>query len=121
MRFSLKSLMIAIFAIALTLVLPSPLLRLVERWVWCLLPTVLVAHLIYGNARQRALATGSLTAYVAMTWQAEAIWIGRPFVAIRWVLMLSVLGLAGWSTDWWRRRLGGASDEAIVPPPPPAE
>ena len=109
MQYSLRTIMLAILALALLLVLPGPILWLA----WMLLPTVLVGVWRYGSPVQQSFALGSLLGYLALALQE-----GGPRLSPWFELIArgSVIGFSGgmmvWLQRWW------AGPDAIAEPPP---
>lgn len=115
MQFSLRTILIGITLVAIGLVVPSFVSRLIVQGVIWIIPAVLITLIQHGSGTQRTAATGALATYVAIVLAGGL----RVNVSLLDALYVpTIVGISAWAAVVLRNRLGVP---AVQPPPAPNE
>jgi hypothetical protein len=126
MQFSLKSLMILMFIVAVfcTIVLAEVHQALFAEFVWrlvmTLVPAILAIGIIYGQDEQRTFWIGCAASYAAGMWlrpgiSSSVISFG-PLIFVEMMFQLGVFMVGGLLAVWFRRRLEATRPPVRKPP-----
>lgn len=129
MRFSLKSMMICVFAIAMLCAISFTLPTRLSGFILCssllLLPAALVTGIVFGTADHRTFAIGASATFATMIWAESPVRsllrfnsFGGIESTITLLLALLLLACAGTTAIWTRRWLVEHAEEPAVDPPP---
>ena len=113
MQFSLRTMMLLLFAVAFVCAMlfsfPTWLTTIMLMLAFTVLPSLLVIMIVYGDIDQRTFGIGAVTAFGSvMTYTGGSI-LGlgsAPYVSLfSWILILVGVGVSGWVSVRFRRWL----------------